>query len=106
HSLYYANGKLEALDVETVIIGDGSSVVAQYPSAGETITSNDRLLLLTDGSSLSMPNMIGWTRKDVNAFCTLSGIDITIEGNGKVKSQSVKKGTAISAESEISVQLE
>ena len=53
-----------------------------------------------------MPNMIGWTRKDVNAFCTLSGIDITIEGNGKVKSQSVKKGTAISAESEISVQLE
>ncbi|MFR9254241.1 MAG: hypothetical protein ACLVJ6_01155 [Merdibacter sp.] len=30
---------------ETVIIGDGSSVVAQYPSAGETITSNDRLLL-------------------------------------------------------------
>lgn len=106
HSLDYANGKLEALDVETVIIGDGSSVVAQYPSAGETITSNDRLLLLTDGSSLSMPNMIGWTRKDVNAFCALSGIDITIEGNGKVKSQSVKKGTAISAESEISVQME
>ena len=35
HSLDYANGKLEALDVETVIIGDGSSVVAQYPSAGE-----------------------------------------------------------------------
>ena len=49
HSLDYANGKLEALDVETVIIGDGSSVVAQYPSAGETITSNDRIMLASDG---------------------------------------------------------
>ncbi len=106
HSLDYAKAKLEEYDVSTIIIGDGNSVVAQYPSPKETITSNDRLLLLSDGASITMPNMSGWTRKDVNAFSELTGIAITMEGNGKVSSQSVKKGTTISAESEISVQLE
>ncbi len=105
HSIDYAKEKLDGYDVDTVIIGDGNSVVAQYPTQNETVTSNDRILLLTDGSSLTMPNMIGWTRKDVEAFCSLSGINIIIEGNGKVSSQSVKKGTTISAESEITVKL-
>lgn len=105
HSLSYVNEKLKKYDVETVMIGDGNSIVAQYPNADEPLTSNDRLLLLTDGTSYTMPNMIGWTRKDVDAFCELSGISINIEGNGKVSSQSVKKGTSISAESEITVKM-
>ena len=105
HSLDYAKTKLEDYDVDIVVIGDGNSVVAQYPTENETITSNDRILLLSDGSSITMPNMIGWTRKDIEAFCDLSGIEITIEGNGKVSSQSVKKGTTISAESEITLKL-
>lgn len=106
HSLDYVESKLDEYAFETVIIGDGTSVVAQYPSANKTITSNERMLLLTEGTSITMPNMIGWTRKEVNAFCELTGIDITVEGNGKVTSQSVKKGKTISADSEISVKME
>ena len=55
-------------DVECVIIGDGDEIVAQYPQAQETITSNERIILLSDASTLTMPDMKGWTRKDVTCL--------------------------------------
>ena len=38
HSLDYVSRRLEDMDVECVIIGDGDEIVAQYPQAQETIT--------------------------------------------------------------------
>ena len=106
HSLDYVSRRLEEMDVECVIIGDGDEIIAQYPSSGETITSSERIILLSDASTLTMPDMSGWTRKDVTAFWRLTGIPISISGSGKVTSQSIEAGQAISAESEISVKLE
>ena len=62
--------------------------------------------MLSDASTLTMPDMSGWTRKDVTAFWRLTGIPISISGSGKVTSQSIEAGQAISAESEISVKLD
>ena len=74
--------------------------------AQETITSNERIILLSDASTLTMPDMKGWTRKDVTAFWKLTGIPISISGSGKVVSQSIEAGQAVSTDSEISVKLE
>ena len=106
HSLDYVSRRLEDMDVECVIIGDGDEIVAQYPQAQETITSNERIILLSDASTLTMPDMKGWTRKDVTAFWKLTGIPISISGSGKVVSQSIEAGQAVSTDSEISVKLE
>lgn len=106
HSLDYVSRRLEDMDVECVIIGDGDEIVAQYPQAQETITSNERIILLSDASTLTMPGMKGWTRKDVTAFWKLTGIPISISGSGKVVSQSIEAGQAVSTDSEISVKLE
>ena len=106
HSLDYVSRRLEDMDVECVIIGDGDEIIAQYPQAQETITSNERIILLSDASTLTMPDMKGWTRKDVTAFWKLTGIPISISGSGKVVSQSIEAGQAVSTDSEISVKLE
>lgn len=106
HTLDYVKQHTADMKSECVIIGNGSEIIAQYPAAGSTITSNDRLLLLSDASGITMPDMKGWTRKDVLAFWELTGIAVEMSGSGKVTSQSVAKGKTISADSEIKVELE
>ncbi len=105
HSLDYAENKLKSMSVDKVIIGNGTSVISQYPASEEAIISGQNIFLLTDGTKITMPDMSGWTMKDVTAFWKLTGIQIQMEGSGAVYQQSVKKGQAINADSEITVKL-
>lgn len=106
HSLDYATNKMADKAVHTVVLGDGTSVIRQFPSAGTTINSNDTVLLLTDGANLTMPDMIGWTRKDLTAFWELTGISVTATGYGMTTWQSVEAGTPIQSDTAIEVILE
>lgn len=106
HSLDYANGKMDGKHVNTVILGDGQTIIDQFPKAGSTINSNDNVILLTDGQSLSMPDLIGWTRKDLTALWQLSGLPLRQDGYGKVTWQSIEAGEPIQADTEIEVTLE
>lgn len=106
HSLDYANSKMADKHVNTVILGDGTSIIDQFPKAGSTINSNDNVILLTDGQSLTMPDLIGWTRKDLTALWQLSGLPIRQDGYGKVTWQSIEPGEPIQADTEIEVSLE
>lgn len=105
HSLAYAQQKMADKKVNTIVLGDGTSIVDQFPKAGTTINSNDNVLLLTDGASLNMPDMIGWTLKDLTAFWQLTGISLKWDGYGKVKWQSVEAETPIQSDTEIQVSL-
>ena len=106
HTSAYVDQKLEDMEVETVMLGNGNSVIRQYPQAGTTIVSGQRVFLLTEGSTLKMPNMIGWTKKDLTAFWMLTGISIEMEGNGSVTKQNIKSGKTIGENSSIVVTME
>lgn len=105
HTSEYAANKLTGIDVNRVILGDGNSVVKQYPAANEIITTGQNIYLLTDGTTLKMPNMIGWTRKDVSIFWDLTGISISMDGYGIVTEQNISEGDVIDKHSEISLKL-
>ena len=105
HSMQYALGKLGSYTSNVVRIGDGNSVISQYPSSGTNTISNQRVFLLSDGTNISMPNMSGWSRKDVKMFAELSGYDIEISGSGSVSTQSVSEGTVLNADMDIKVEL-
>lgn len=105
HSIAYAQAKLQAFNCNVVTIGDGSSVISQYPYVKEETISSQKVFLLTDGVNISMPNMSGWSRKDVQLFSQLTGIPISIKGSGIVVSQGVAEKTTINAESKIEVEL-
>jgi len=93
------------MDIDTVIIGNGNSIVAQFPKAGDAIMSNQRMFLLSDGAKIAMPNMKGWTKKDITAFWNLTHIEVQMEGSGSVHSQNVKTGKTISKDTIIKVKM-
>lgn len=106
HSVDYAQKQMEDKQVNTVFIGDGDTVVGQFPAAGTSINTNDNVLLLTNGSQRLMPDMIGWTRKDLTAYWQLTGISISSSGFGRTAWQSIPAETPIEPETVIEVRLE
>ncbi len=91
------------LDVPVTIIGNGERIINQYPNANSTILNTQRLFILTDGNEVTMPDMTGWSRKDVTTFWLLSNRAVVIEGSGLVSSQNIEAGTILTDESELSV---
>lgn len=103
HSLDYANKKLESSNVDIVVIGDGDNIINQYPNAVDKIISNQTIILYTGAGKITMPDMTGWSRREVVAFWNASGASFLIDGNGNVVNQSVPKGTIIDPNTEVKV---
>jgi len=105
HTTAYAMQKLLPLKTPILMIGSGTTVIAQYPSADTVALSNQRVFLVCDTSQISMPDMIGWSRKDVQAFLTLTHFTGEISGEGNVVSQSIPVSSILSQEAVIQVTL-
>ena len=105
HSLTYAKDKLKDTATNPVIIGNGDTIVKQYPQEDATIVSNQNVFLLTDGSKITMPNMKGWTKKDITAFWDMTHIEVEMSGTGKVTSQNIKSGKSINKDTVIKVKM-
>ena len=106
HSAEYVTSRLARYSLNVIRIGSGNCVLEQYPAAGETVISGQKVLLLMSRDNLKMPNMKGWSRKEVTAFWELTGIEITLEGSGYVTEQNIAAGEAIDSTSQIRVKLE
>lgn len=105
HSVDFASSELEGMDINTVILGDGENIIDQYPRSCTTMGTGDNVLLLTDGTNITMPNLIGWTRKDVTALWQMTGISVSFEGDGRVNWQSIDPDTVLTEGAELSVTL-
>lgn len=103
HSVEYAKSKLEALGTNVFVLGNGQNVIDQYPSESSTVETGQRVFLLTDTQSFTMPDLTGWTRKDVAGLWTTTGFGFELEGQGKVISQSVPAGTVVNKGTKIEV---
>ena len=81
-------------------------MIRQYPEEGETVATGQRVFLITDTQSFVMPDLTGWTRKDVAGLWAATGFGFQLSGTGKVVSQSVPAGTSVSKGTEIRVVFE
>jgi penicillin-binding protein 2B len=106
HSLEYVLEKTSKFNLDVLIVGDGDTVISQYPAAGSTVISNQRIMILTNSDTILMPNMKGWSRKEVIGFWDMTGIAVSIEGYGYVKTQNFAEGTQIDKTMTIEVQLQ
>ena len=104
HSVDYANEKLSSTQCDTIVLGNGSSVIDQFPKTGSSVVSGQRVFLLTDTNSFTMPDITGWTRKDVSSLWVVSGFGFELSGNGTVVSQSVAPGTVVTKGTTIQVE--
>lgn len=103
HSLAYAGQKLDEMDSDILILGDGETVIDQFPRSGEFVVSGQRVFLLTDTGSFVMPDLYGWTRKDVASLWAVTGYGFQLSGEGKVISQNIPPGTVVNRGTSIKV---
>lgn len=88
-----------------IILGDGDTIINQYP-INTSITSNDKIFLLTNSINITLPNLIGYSKSDLDSLTKLLNINYTYSGNGYVVSQSIEKGTIITNDLNLEVVLE
>lgn len=96
---------LEELKIKPVVIGDGEYIIKQSPLIGNTILAGEKIFLLTNSTNYKMPNMKGWSRKEVMEFFNLIGMSPQINGDGYVTGQSLKASSTINLDSEITLEL-
>lgn len=104
HTLTYANEKLASAGCETVVLGNGNTVIDQFPKIGSSIATGQRVFLLTDTNSFTMPDLTGWTRKDVASLWAVTGFAFELDGEGVVTSQSISPGTVVTKGTTIQVE--
>ena len=57
--------ELQSYGINPIVVGDGKKVVAQGHEIGKILVSGDKFVLLTNTSTYSMPNIIGWSKNDI-----------------------------------------
>lgn len=103
-SVNFVKSKLEANELVVQVIGNGTTVVDQFPSSKKSVNKHDRIFLKTDSTEITMPNMQGWSRKDASTFASLSGIILTFEGqSGVVSNQSIPAGQLLHAGDNVNI---
>lgn len=95
HSSQFASAVLASKTNPVTLIGSGTTIINQYPLAGSTILSSQRVLLLSSYNNILMPDMTGWSKKDVLAFFRLANLSVSIDGEGFVSAQSVLTQTPL-----------
>src|SRR5699024_2878272 len=97
--------ELKAQGYTPVILGDGSTIIQQYPERDTTILNNEKILFNTNSNKKILQNMKGWSHKEVSALANFMDIDITIKGSGFVEKQSIKAGTELKKDQKVEVNL-
>lgn len=66
-------------------VGNGTEVLRQYPEPGSTLSSGQRIYLLTEETKkLKLPNLTGKSLRDVMEICSLMEWEVQAEGEGYV----------------------
>ena len=97
--------ELQNMNITPIILGSGDVITDQYP-INTTISSSEKVFLITDQTDYVLPDLTGYSRSDLETLFTYLNISYIIKGNGYLKSQSIKSGTKITPDMHIEVVLE
>ena len=96
--------KIKELNLTPIIIGDGDTIVNQYPINSKG-TNSEKIFLITNGETKTIPNLIGYSKSDVEIILNYLNVKYTITGHGYVETQSIAEGTPVTSDLEITINL-
>ena len=96
--------QLQEKRLNPIIIGDGNTIIDYYPKG--KVVSNDRIILITNGQNITLPNMTNWSKREAKYLLDYLNIKYTLTGNGYVKTQNIKEGTPITPDMDLQLTLE
>ncbi|SET30265.1 penicillin-binding protein 2B [Oceanobacillus limi] len=85
------------------VVGEGGQVSASNVKTGESILPNERVILVTNEPT--MPDVTGWSMREVLKLAGLLGIELDISGHGYVYKQNIDEGSSISQDDKLHVEL-
>ena len=81
--------------VQPIVIGSGTKIKDSSVAEGTNLDANEQILLLSDKVEV-MPDLYGWSKKNVETFAKWLNLEVEFEGTGEiVKKQSVRSNTAL-----------
>lgn len=89
--------KLKLLGLNPIVLGNGNTIIKQYPNQDNKVLIGSKVFLKTNDSYV-MPNTIGYSKAELIALCHLLNLKYIINGSGKVASQSIPEGSTIPLE--------
>jgi penicillin-binding protein 2B len=99
-----AENQLNALGFTPIILGEGQNVTAQYPEAETPMIINEKVIIQLS-ENVKMPDVSGWSKRDVMKIGKLLGLTIKSEGSGFVAKQSIEKDSVLKKGDILSVTL-
>ncbi|UOB21314.1 penicillin-binding transpeptidase domain-containing protein [Macrococcus armenti] len=97
--------KIEKASLTPVQLGKGEKVSAQLPYKDTKLLKDDKVFILTD-DNITMPDVSGWSKRDLLMLKTLTGIEISFKGSGYAVKQSIEPGTAIKKGDKLKIELD
>src|SRR5699024_4970600 len=79
--------------LKVTVIGSGKTIKNVSVKENSELFPGDRIILLADEPK--MPDITGWSQRDVLQLADLLELDINVSGSGYVTKQSIKKDEAI-----------
>lgn len=86
---------LENKKLKVYVIGNGKTIINQYPLKGSEVIKGSKIFLLTENEEYIMPDITGWSSSEVMNFCNLIGLNYKFNGYGIVKEFNIEKDTII-----------
>ena len=81
--------------VQPIVIGSGTKIKDSSVAEGTNLDANQQILLLSDKVE-EMPDLYGWSKKNVETFAKWLNLEVEFEGTGEiVKKQNVRSNTAL-----------
>lgn len=95
---------LKTKGLHAVTLGSGTKINEQYPSTGVTLLKNELILLKTN-EDVKMPNVNGWSLRNVMYLAKLLDLELSYKGKGYVVDQSIKPGTLLNKKNRLEIEL-
>lgn len=87
--------KLTSYNIKMISVGNGDKIIKQSSIVGSSAVSGDTIIVITNDSNYTMPNVVGWSRKEIISLCNVLGISYEFEGYGYANTQSIQAGSKI-----------
>ncbi|WP_075981023.1 penicillin-binding protein [Bacillus massilinigeriensis] len=95
-SIEEATNMLETKGIEVEVLGMGDKIISQVPAKDSTLLEGEKVVIKATGK-MTIPNMIGWSLRDVLKVTEIANLKVNSTGNGYVTKQNIKEGTEIKA---------
>ncbi|MBM7647223.1 penicillin-binding protein 2B [Bacillus ectoiniformans] len=96
--------KLRAKGLNPIVIGKGKEIESQLPSVDGSLLQGEKIIIKTTGSA-TMPNIEGWSLRDVMKVAKVADLKVSYSGEGYVIRQNIKPDAPLKKDHKLIISL-